>query len=328
MALFTHTGGFTQAPGANWVWAGDIVRNSGLATFDVHLSTLFTNLNMAGATITVGAASPVSYTGGPVTSRGTGTTHYIINGTVSGDGRGLAMRAESLSVEYVTFNNAVTGGPTYHISPPTGTAAGDTLLFVMRGDNTRAVSMPAGWSFVATADNGGGAKTIVYSKIAGASEPAVDFTFTGSGDGNGILFAYRGGASPAGAATTTAGGVNSGTITGPTLSPSGPALAVGYQTRNATGNGSTTIDTSTGWKHRETFSGGAVTVMSHDTYESFNGTVGAVSWTGGLNSSVAAVTLWLPATLDRIDVGAGNLSTAYGFHTGTPFGSSAAYGFH
>lgn len=89
---------------------------------------------------------------------------------------------------------------------PAGTLAGDMLVVIIcRQPNAQTITTSDGWAVDVNYDAGGGIDRRFYvaHKIAGPSEPAAVFSFSGSGQTGGALLVYRG------ASTVTAGSVSS-----------------------------------------------------------------------------------------------------------------------
>lgn len=81
------------------------------------------------------------------------------------------------------------------LAMPAGVQAGDLLcVIIVRQPNTQTVTTPSGWTARVDFNAGGGPDRRMYvaTKIAGASEPSVTFTFSGTGNTASALLAYRG----------------------------------------------------------------------------------------------------------------------------------------
>lgn len=100
----------------------------------------------------------------------------------------------------VTSTHSGTGGGSSAVVTPSVTpTAGNVLLYIVGGNQTRTPSAPAGWTNIMAATSGGGTMDIWY-KVATGSEPSsYTFTFGGALTGgwsyyelsNAVSFSYK-----------------------------------------------------------------------------------------------------------------------------------------
>ncbi|MBL8751500.1 MAG: Ig-like domain-containing protein, partial [Planctomycetes bacterium] len=145
-----------------------------------------------------GAVATISNAGGSqglATSASTGTT--VI--TATDPGTSTAGSTTLTVFDDITFRSAasagVASGTSLVISAPTGTAENDVLVAgIAIRPQTATVTPPSGWTLVRRLDNSGGAgnSLLVFTRVAGASEPSSYTWSTSSSTGTvGGIAAFR-----------------------------------------------------------------------------------------------------------------------------------------
>jgi hypothetical protein len=97
-------------------------------------------------------------------------------------------------IEYIASYATGVGTSPITLTKPTGTVEGDLLVVNIIYDDPRDwVTPPTGWTATISNGDGGVLRSYVFTKIAGASEPAsYDFTFLGTKNTAAVIAAFRG----------------------------------------------------------------------------------------------------------------------------------------
>jgi hypothetical protein len=198
-----------------------------------------------------------------------------------------------MPMDYASQASAMpTSGTTVVVSKPAGTIDGDVLVAMIsvRAASAPAITAPSGWTQVGTtASTGSNTRTGVYTKVAGASEPAnytwtIDVTIV---DAVGAIARYT----PA-APTTAPGAVDvsaQGTQQSPAVAPD--VTATGNNDRLiCLFSAATAGSTPTGMTQRVAIDGGFSGAWIYDELRTVVGATGTRTWTGsatGFGWSVA-----------------------------------------
>jgi putative Ig domain-containing protein len=98
--------------------------------------------------------------------------------TTSTESGAATANAKRSSVVFVGVATNQGSGTSLKVNKPQGTAQGDTLLAVIAARGAPTVTAPAGWTLIREqADPGSVIRQVVFSHVAGASEPS-SYTFT------------------------------------------------------------------------------------------------------------------------------------------------------
>lgn len=107
----------------------------------------------------------------------------------------LAPGADAISLRAATSGSNGSGATTLVLSTPAGVVQNDLLLaqVTVRGGTDTGITPPAGWSLVLRTDSGTALAQALYSKVAGAAEPANHtWNFSQSRKASGGIAAYAG----------------------------------------------------------------------------------------------------------------------------------------
>jgi hypothetical protein len=173
------------------------------------------------------------------------------------------------------------GSTALTLPAPAGVASGDVLLAAVAvGGSSVAITAPSGWTQTINASEGSGLRTIVYRRIASASEPAgYIWSFSTSINAVGVVAAYSGvdTASPIDAADGY-GSSSSTVITAPGVTTSTPGAWLVNVSSTAA---ATTIAPPPGMAERAEQGGTRLTVSLNDELRTSAGATGLRRATAG-----------------------------------------------
>ncbi|MGB8226767.1 MAG: LamG domain-containing protein [Sedimentisphaerales bacterium] len=109
------------------------------------------------------------------------------------DANEIALLANTL--KYMGFTEAkapVDTNTSIAVPIPTGTSSGDLLIAAVAADGNPTISTPAGWTLINQGANGSAVTLGAWWKIAGASESAPNFTWTGGQQAYGWMMRFTG----------------------------------------------------------------------------------------------------------------------------------------
>ncbi len=188
---------------------------TGAIAYDTHGNTT----TLAGQTLTFDGSNRHAGTsaGGSTVTYVRDVLDRIVARTATGAPPAITIRASS--------STATDGGPTTQIvvPVPAGVVAGDTMVAGVTTRGTPTITVPAGWTQVASQANGTTSRTTVFRRVATAAEPAsYTFTWTGNQKAAAGIVAYAG-VDPANPVdvTATSTGASSTTHTAPSVTTTG-----------------------------------------------------------------------------------------------------------
>ena len=124
------------------------------------------------------------------------TGSRVATSAASGNSVSHAVLLESSSeIARHGFSKASSAGSTtLSISKPPQTSFGDAMVaeIAVRGGTNTSITPPAGWSLIATSDNGTSVKSSIYQRTASGATTSYTWTFTPSAEAAGGIVSYGG----------------------------------------------------------------------------------------------------------------------------------------